>query len=212
MKYTRYASFVKIWRETPRLHAHRCACSNILVANFSGIVSCVTCFEMLCGLRQCKNLQKEYPFMCNVEDANFIDEECDWTSAKHWAQWWATHLKMLSCVFSYVPETWKTCPTTTNAVERKNYECKTDTPQSLKLAMINVYKLGKNTCCKHIAAKNRCSISYRSRDEEAHKQNAESQRRQHAIAFNSNKAAQHGPLDRSTNFNCSKAVQKRKRN
>ena len=26
-----------------------------------------------------------------------------------------------------------------NAVERKNYECKTDTPQSLKLAMINVH-------------------------------------------------------------------------
>ena len=123
-----------------------------------------------------------------------------------------THLKMLSCVFSYVPETWKTCPITTNVVERKNYECKTDTPQSLKLAMINVYKLGKNTCCKHIAAKNRCSISYRSRDEEAHKQNAESQRRQHAIAFNSNKAAQHGPLDHSTNFNCSKAVRKRKKN
>ena len=95
--------------------------------------------------------------MCNVEDANFIDEECDWT-------WWTrlTHLKMLSHVFSYVPETWKNCPTTTNAVERKNYECKTDTPQSLKLAIINVYKLDKNTCCKHIVAKNGCSIlSYR---------------------------------------------------
>ena len=144
--------------------------------------------------------------MCSVEDANFIDEECDWTSAKHWAQWWTslTHLKMLSHVLSYVPETWKNCPTTTNAVERKNYECKTDTPQSLKLAMINVYKLDKNTCCKHIVAKNGCSISYRSRDKEVHKQNAESQRRQRAIAFTSNKAAQLGPPDCSTNFNCGK--------
>ena len=200
-------SFIKIWRETPCYPISQRCLRYISVANFSGIVSCVTCFEMLCGLWQCKNLQKKYLFMYNVEDVNFIDEECDWTSAKHWAQWWTrpTHLKMLSCVFSYVPETWKNCPTTTNAVERKNYECKTDTPQSLKLAMINVYKHDKNACCKHIAAENGCSISYRSRDEEAHKQNAESQRRQHAIAFNSNKAAQHGPPDRSTSFNCGKA-------
>ena len=93
---------------------------------------------------------------------------------------------------------------------KKNCECKTDTPQSLKLAIINVYKLDKNICCKHIVAKNGCSISYRSRDEEAHKQNAESRRRQRAIAFTFDKAAQHGLPDRSTNFNCGKAEQKRK--
>ena len=54
------------------------------------------------------------------------------------------------------------------------YECKTDRHQPLKLAMINLYKLDKGTCCKHIAAENGASISYRSKDEEAHKKNAES--------------------------------------
>ena len=79
----------------------------------------IACFETLCGVCPCKQLQKEYPSLFSTEDANFIDEKCDWSSAKHWAQWWTrpTHLKMLSKVFSCVPETWKNCPTTTNAVE-----------------------------------------------------------------------------------------------
>ena len=51
---------------------------------------------------------------------------------------------MLSCVFSSVPETWRNCPSTTNAVERKNYESKTGHPQPLKLAMMNLYKLDKS--------------------------------------------------------------------
>ena len=104
---------------------------------------------------------------------------------------------MLSHVFSSVPESWTT---TTNAVERKNYECKTDRPQPLKLAMINLYKLDKSTCCKHIASENGASISYRSKDEEARKQNAESRRRQRAFVFNADRMAQHGPPDRSSNF------------
>ena len=102
---------------------------------FTSAISVVACFETLCGLRQCQILQKE--FICSPEDAKCIDESCDWTAAKHWAQWWtrSTHLKMLSRVFSSVPESWRNCPTTTNAVERKNYECKTacDRPQPLKL-------------------------------------------------------------------------------
>ena len=48
----------------------------------------------------------------------------------------------------------------------------TDRPQPLKLAMINLYKLDKSTCCKHIASESRSSISYRSRDEKACKQSA----------------------------------------
>ena len=104
---------------------------------------------------------------------------------------------MMSHVFSSVPESWTT---TTNAVERKNYECKTDRPQPLKLAMINLYELDKSTCCKHIASENGASISYRSKDEEARKQNAESRRWQRAFVFNADRMAQHGPPDRSSNF------------
>ena len=55
--------------------------------------SVVACFEALGGVRQCRNLQKEHPSFCNPDDAKFIDENSDWTSAKHWAQWWtrSTH-------------------------------------------------------------------------------------------------------------------------
>ena len=55
---------------------------------------------------------------------------------------------------------------TTNAVERKNQDCKSDRPLALKLAMINVYKIDKNTCYEHIAAENSSSVSYTSKDEE----------------------------------------------
>ena len=29
------------------------------------------------------------PTVCSVSDAAFVDRSCDWSSAKHWAQWWA---------------------------------------------------------------------------------------------------------------------------
>ena len=51
---------------------------------------------------------------------------------------------MLSKSFSKMDEdVWKSCPRTTNAVERRNKDCKSDTPQCLKLAMIKVYKVDK---------------------------------------------------------------------
>jgi len=37
---------------------------------------------------------------------------------------------------------WKQCPTTTNAVGRRNKDGKSDVPQSLKLAIIKVYIKG----------------------------------------------------------------------
>ena len=122
-------------------------------------------------IRSCHRVAEKVAFSCDrqKERTLFVHvarqipyESCDWTAAK---QWWtrSTHLKMLSRVFSSVPESWRNCPTTTNAVERKDYECKTDRPQPLKLAMINLYKLDKGTCCKHIASENGASISYRSK-------------------------------------------------
>ena len=74
---------------------------------------------------------------------------------KNWAQWWARcdHLKMLSKFFSAMTiDQWQACPSSTNAVERRNKDCKSDSPQCLKLSMIKVYKIDKLACLKHIAA------------------------------------------------------------
>ena len=133
-------------------------------------IGIVTCFETLCGVHSVKQLLDILPTVCSVSDAAFIDRSCDWSSAKHWAQWWAryNHLKMLSKSFSIMEDKiWKQCPTTTNAVERRNKDCKSDVPQSLKLAMIKVYKVDKVACLKHISAEERAGWSYRSRIEAA---------------------------------------------
>jgi len=49
-------------------------------------------------------------------------------------------------------EVWSKCPATTNAVEQKNKDYTSDTPQCIKFAMISVYKLDKVVCLKQIAA------------------------------------------------------------
>ena len=44
-----------------------------------------------------------------------------------------------------------------------NKDCKSDVLQSLKLAMIKVYKVDKAACLKHISAEEGAGLSYRSR-------------------------------------------------
>lgn len=56
------------------------------IPSLTSTLATIACFETLCGVRQCEVLHKEYPFICNSEDANFIDKNCDWSSAKHRAQ------------------------------------------------------------------------------------------------------------------------------
>ena len=46
---------------------------------------------------------------------------------------------------------------TTNAVERKNKDCTSDTPQCIKLAMISVYKVDKALLKAH-CCKRRCKL------------------------------------------------------
>ena len=66
-------------------------------------------------------------------------------------------MKMLSKSFSIMEnKIWKQCPTTTNAVERRNKDCKCDVPQSLKLAMIKVYKVDKVALLKTYFSRRRC--------------------------------------------------------
>ena len=165
-------------------------------------VDVVACFELLCGVRSVSNLLQKLPSLCTIQEATIIDEQCNWSVAKHWAQWWtrATHLKMLSQIFSDMSSSvWNKCPSSTNAVERKNKDCKSD-KAPLKLAMISVYKLDKLACFKHMAAEEGTSISYR-RKTEARKANAEARQRQRMKVGKPDHNAEHGPPDRVTNFN-----------
>ena len=52
-------------------------------------------------------LRKTIPTLCKTNEAKFIDEKCDWSCAKHWAQWWTCcdHQKMLYTVSHF--QQWK---------------------------------------------------------------------------------------------------------
>ena len=182
------------------------------VQKLESAVDIVSCFEALCGVRPIKELIRKIPTVCSFEDAKFIDKQCDWTIAKHWAQWWtrSSHLKMLSKAFSPMDkETLSKCPSTTNAVERKNKDCTSENPQGIKLDMSEVYKIDKVACLKHIAAQHKTSLSYRSRTEEA----ATKKQKQRYKNISTDKSANFGPPDRPTNFSCGEpsALEKRAR-
>ena len=84
-------------------------------------VDIVACFESLCGVRSVFNLLQKLSSLCTTQEATIIDKECNWSAAKHWAQWWtrATHLKVLSQSFLDMSSSvWNKCPSSTNAVER----------------------------------------------------------------------------------------------
>ena len=165
-------------------------------------VSIVACFESLCGVCSISQLLKILPGLCSVDDATFIDDYCNWSTAKHWCQWWSRrdYLIMLLKSFSKMDEdVWKSCPSTTNAVERRNKDCKSDTPQCLKLAMIKVYKVDKVACLKHIAAEDGVSWSYRSQTEEA-RRTAAAKKCQQRMKVVPDKIAQFGPPDCTDNF------------
>ena len=144
------------------------------IQELSSSVDIIACFEALCGVRTLGSMKDKLPALLCDDDALFVDRNCDWSAAKFWAQWWtrASHLRMLCKAFSPMDiETWKKCPSTTNAVERKNKDCKSDS-KSLKLGMINVYKVDKVVCCKHIAAEEGTSLSYYDRSDEARQSRA----------------------------------------
>ena len=67
---------------------------------------------------------------------------------------------------------WEQCPSSTNAVKQRNSDCKSDTPQFLKLAMIKIYKVDNVTCLKHIAVEDGILLSYRSTSEETRRMTA----------------------------------------
>jgi len=46
----------------------------------------VACFETLCGVRTVNDLIK-LNIEISQEDAGYVDNNCDWSMAKHWAKW-----------------------------------------------------------------------------------------------------------------------------
>ena len=71
---------------------------HIQIQKLESTVSIVACFETLCGVRSVSELLKLLPGFCSADDAEFVDKCCNWSPAKHWAQWWTRcdHLRMLS--------------------------------------------------------------------------------------------------------------------
>lgn len=173
------------------------------IQSLSSAVDIVACFETLCDVRSLVQLLDTIPGLYTHSDAQIADNKKNWSSAKCWAQWWtrSAHLKMLSRVFAEMDgDIWSQCPTTTNAVERKNRDCKSDSV-SLKQAMLKVYKVDKIHCLRHITAENGSSISYRSRSTEARAAEARKKQKQRYSKIPSDRTSEFGPPDKVTNFN-----------
>ena len=92
-----------------------------------------------------------------------------------------------------------------------NYQCRkhkdytSENPQGIKLAMSKVYKIDKVACLKHIAAQHKTSLSYCLRTEEARRTAATRKQKQRCKNISTDKSANFGPPDRSTNFSCGEA-------
>ena len=153
------------------------------------------CFEVLCRLNKSTSLVGIVPGLL-LQDSKFIDEQCDWSAATMWAQWWMQprHLQMLHKDFSSMDnDVWDHCPADTNAVERKNQDSKDKIPQQLQSAMINLYKADKYMCTKHMAAMDGTSITYSDRSCEGCKKAGVSRSKHRAKKFESDPDAKHGP-------------------
>ena len=46
-------------------------------------VHIVACLESVCGVRSVSQLVKSVPGICSADDAQFVDDNCDWSSVRH---------------------------------------------------------------------------------------------------------------------------------
>ena len=142
-------------------------------------------------------------------EAAWTDKKCNWSVAEHWASWWSKpeHLKMLCAPFADMSaETWELCPATTNAVERKNAECKENQPLPLKVALANMYKLDKAVCFKHIASLKGISITYPSKTAESRANEAVRRKEEQNKRSHHDPDAQYGPPDKKSSFESKSAL------
>ena len=160
------------------------------------------CFKALCGqislvwvLEIISNLSRD--------DAEFVDNHCDWTIAEHWASWWMrpTHLKMLHKDFSAMTaDVWKKCPMPLKDETRT--ACKQQSPLPVRQCIVNIYKLDKAFFTKFLAAMHGSYLSYNSRSVQSRKEAAETRQSQRKRAANIEKDhdSQFGPPDKKKHF------------
>ena len=162
-----------------------------------------TCFEVLCSQQSAEKLLGTISSLTS-DEVVFVDKSCNWSKAKNWAEWWLRpkHLQMLHKDFSTMdPSMWSRSPSTTNAVERLNAECKSKLPVTLQHALSDVYRLDKSVCAKHLAALKECSISYRDKTESAKRASAAKRQQQRLVSsIPTDPMATHGPPDRACHF------------
>ena len=101
--------------------------------------------------------------------------------------------------------TWESCPTTTNAVERKNQDCKQSQPLEIQAAFVNVYRMDKAACLQHIAACEQVRLSYRSTTQEAREKQAAQKRKERDKRYPEDRQALQGPPDKTSNFMAKKS-------
>ena len=167
------------------------------------------CFNVLCSQQNAEELIGIIKGL-TAEEAAFVNKHCNWSKATKWVEWWLRpkHLKMLHKDFASMDSgTWDRSPSTTNAVERLNSQCKAKVPVSLQSAVADVYQLDKSVCAKHLAALKDCSVSYRDKSETARRASAaKRQQRRLGDCIPADPTASHGPPDRACHF---KTVEKR---
>jgi hypothetical protein len=84
-----------------------------------------------------------------LSDEHFtvVNQDCDWTAAKSWVQWWIRpkHLQILAKPFSVMQaKDWDKAPRNTNGVERANCLAKSGQNRSgLYAAMQSLYEKDK---------------------------------------------------------------------
>ena len=71
------------------------------ITEIKGGENVVKCFKALCGQIKVTSLLEVIPDL-NKADAEYVNQQCDWTTAAHWAAWWMrpAHLQMLHKDFS----------------------------------------------------------------------------------------------------------------
>ena len=70
------------------------------------------CFKVLCSQASATTLVTVVKDL-SLEEAQFVDKNCNWTSAKKWVEWWIRpqHLKMLHRDYADMDlDAWKRCP------------------------------------------------------------------------------------------------------
>ena len=95
------------------------AAFSLIASQISGGKNVADCFKTLCGESKATSLVGIVRGL-TMEEARFVDSECDWSKSHHLVLWWMrpTHLKMLHKDCSPMPEeVWNRYPSNTNAVE-----------------------------------------------------------------------------------------------